>query len=50
VSVTLKQDISVQVEHGTVVFQAGPRLDSSEVHVRYMNAEQAISASAVDFR
>ena len=54
-AITLKQAISVQVEHGTVVIQPGTRLqfvsrDSSEVHVCYMNIEQAIPASAVDFR
>ena len=53
--VTLTQDVSVQLPHGTVTLPAGTQLefvssDSSEVHVRYMNTEQAIPISAVDGR
>jgi hypothetical protein len=45
--VTLTQDVSVQLPHGTVTLPAGTQLefvssDSSEVHIRYMNTEQAI--------
>jgi hypothetical protein len=53
--VTLTQDVSVQLPYGTVTLPAGTRLefvssDSSEVHIRYMNTEQAIPISAVDVR
>jgi hypothetical protein len=53
--VTLRQDVLVQLPNGTVTVPAGTRLefvssDSSEVHVRYMNTEQAIPISAVDVR
>jgi hypothetical protein len=45
--VTLTQDVLVQLPSGTVTLPAGTRLefvssDSSEVHIRYMNTEQAI--------
>jgi hypothetical protein len=53
--VTLTQDVSVQLAYGTVTLPAGTRLefvssDSSEVHIRYMNTEQAIPISAVDVK
>ena len=53
--VTLTQDVLVQLPSGTVTLRAGARLefvsgDSSEVHVRYMNSEQAIPIAAVDFK
>jgi hypothetical protein len=54
-NVTLKQAVSMQIQHGTVVLPAGTQLefissDASEVHVRYMGSEQAIPISAVEFK
>src|SRR5207249_11576453 len=53
--VTLTQDVLVQLPYGAVTLPAGTRLefvsqDAAEVHVRYMNSEQAIPISAVDLR